>query len=333
MFFEVLKKDLNTIKENLCVHGRVKFDQNGAALAWSASGFTISFKGRIAVFSFCELQNTDVPVIIKVKADGVNSKYSMSNGKEHIIIDFEKEGAHSIELLRASFDAAALYVKSVDVYGEKPEILKAQKSYGLKMEFLGDSITCGYGLFGIKDQYDSFEEDATKTYAYLTAKHFNADARLLGWSGNGIFCSCAGLTADTFDLFFTRELPTSDNNSWDFSVWQPDILVINGGTNDASGGASKEDFKTAAKNLYTLARKVYPNTKIVFCLGAMGNGYDNQLDEMCREINTTDANVYYKPLSPIYENRDLYVGANGHPSFLGQQRTADELTEFLEKII
>ena len=90
MFFKVLKKNLNTIKENLCVHGRVKFDQNGAALAWSASGFTINFKGRIAVFSFCELSNIDTSVIIRIKADGVNSKYSNSNGKEMIIIDFFK---------------------------------------------------------------------------------------------------------------------------------------------------------------------------------------------------------------------------------------------------
>ena len=333
MFFKVLKKNLNTIKENLCVHGRVKFDQNGAALAWSASGFTINFKGRIAVFSFCELSNIDTSVIIRIKADGVNSKYSISNGKENIIIDFEKDGAHSIELLRISFSSGALYVKNVAIYGGNPEIQKAQKDYRLKMEFLGDSITCGYGLYGVEERYVSFEEDATKTYAYLTAKHFNAEARLLGWSGTGISCSCSGQTSNNFDRFFTRELPTSDNNSWDFSVWQPDVLVINGGTNDCGGGASKDDYKAAAKNLYALARKVYPNARIVFCLGAMGNAYHNQLDELCREINTTDTNVYYKRLSSICDNRDLYVGANGHPSFIGQQRTAAELIEFLEKII
>ena len=330
MFFDVVKKDITKIKENLVFHGRILFSENGAALGWAASGFTMKFKGRIAVFTFSPFKSNESEMLMSI-ADGVKAKYSISDGNEQVVVDFEEQGEHELTLLRISSSPAELYVKEVILYGEKVELLTAEKKYNLKMEFLGDSITCGYGVFGIETGHRAFEEDATRTYAYLTAQHFCAEGRFLGWSGRGLYGSCGRETFNRFGDYFTRTIPSSEDNSWDFSCWQPDIFVINGGTND-SGGATHEQFKEKAKELYLFAREKYKNAKIIFMLGAMGNSFHEPLKELCEEINQTDKNYYYLPVKAIWGS-DTEIGACSHPSYIGQQRVANELIAFIENII
>ena len=331
MFFETVKKDINDIKDNIVLHGRIRFDENGAALGWAASGITMKFYGRIAVFSFAPFKSTEPEMLMSV-ADCVKAKYAISDGNETVVVDFEEEGEHELQLLRISSSPTAIYLKDVCIYGKKAEILTAKKQYKIKMEFLGDSITCGYGVFGIETGHRSFEEDATKTYAYLTAQHFLAEGRFLGWSGRGLYCSCGGETTNRFADYFTRDIPSGEDNSWDFSSWQPDILVINGGTNDNGGGAPKDEFKKAAKKLYILARSVYPNAKIIFTLGIMGNSFHKELTELYDEITATDKNYYYLPVKAIWGS-ETEIGASFHPSYLGQKRLAEELIAFIETII
>ena len=91
MFFELVKKEITEIKENLVFHGRILFSENGAALGWAASGFTMKFKGRIAVFTFSPFKSTEAEMLMSI-ADGVKAKYSISDGNEQVVVDFEEQG-------------------------------------------------------------------------------------------------------------------------------------------------------------------------------------------------------------------------------------------------
>ena len=58
----------------------------------------------------------------------------------------------------------------------------------VRMEFIGDSITCGYGVEG-KSENETFTtatENAAKGYAFLTAEALEADAVLTCFSGHVI---------------------------------------------------------------------------------------------------------------------------------------------------
>ena len=58
----------------------------------------------------------------------------------------------------------------------------------LKLEFIGESITCGYGIDD-EDENHHFQtatEDATRAYAYKTAMALDADYSLVSYSGHGI---------------------------------------------------------------------------------------------------------------------------------------------------
>ena len=70
----------------------------------------------------------------------------------------------------------------------KKEISPTKPS-ALKIEFLGDSITCGYGI-DESDPAGSFStstENFSKTYAYLAAKSLNADYSAISFSGYGVY--------------------------------------------------------------------------------------------------------------------------------------------------
>ena len=58
----------------------------------------------------------------------------------------------------------------------------------LKIEFIGDSITCGYGVEGRSEAetFTTATENAEKAYAFLTAEELNADAVMTCFSGHGI---------------------------------------------------------------------------------------------------------------------------------------------------
>lgn len=56
------------------------------------------------------------------------------------------------------------------------------------MEFIGDSITCGYGVDDevAEHQFKTATEDVTRAYAYKTARMLNADYSMFSASGYGI---------------------------------------------------------------------------------------------------------------------------------------------------
>lgn len=65
--------------------------------------------------------------------------------------------------------------------------------------------------------------------------------------GQGVVRNCNGETDRPIPVFFHWGSPHRQDE-WDFSQWQPHVVVINAGTNDVSGQVKPELFreKTAA---------------------------------------------------------------------------------------
>ena len=56
------------------------------------------------------------------------------------------------------------------------------------IEFIGDSITCGYGIEAKAggELFDTGTENFEKTYAYLSSKELNFDYSVVCYSGCGL---------------------------------------------------------------------------------------------------------------------------------------------------
>jgi len=222
----------------------------------------------------------------------------------------------------------------------------------LKMEFIGDSITCGYGVEG-KSEAESFTtatENAAKAYAFLTAEALDADAVLTCYSGHGII---SGYTdnpavingADLVPPYYEKEgrngwrLPTgklAQETNRDFSTFQPDYIVMNLGTNDLSWCQTDRQRGKDFAKLYTAflktVRKDNPKARILCTLGVMGTGLNPMMqqaaEEYCRE--TGDRQIRVLLLEEQNAARDGY-GSDYHPNEVTQRLLAGVVTDALKK--
>ena len=212
-----------------------------------------------------------------------------------------------------------------------------------KIEFIGNSITCGYGIEA-KSEAEHYEEKTANfyyTYAARTARNLNAQALVVARSGIGVYRSYNGpRTGDKVNMNteYPNTLLYNDKYKWDFSRYTPDLVCINLGTNDTSTtGADSLLLLNGFKNLYHQVRFHYPKAKIVLLCGCMMSG--NQLLSAQQALDTTldyahqqgDSEVYRFDFTP--HDGSLGYGADWHPSMRQHEKMANELTPFLKKLM
>ncbi|MCP5061956.1 MAG: electron transporter RnfD, partial [Ignavibacteriae bacterium] len=100
------------------------------------------------------------------------------------------------------------------------------------MEFYGNSITAGYAVedYSGKDSPEGTNTNNYNSYANMTARHFDANYNCIVRSGIGITVSWFPMIMD--ELYYRLD-PSDKNSLWDFSNYEPDIVVINLFQNDS----------------------------------------------------------------------------------------------------
>ena len=222
----------------------------------------------------------------------------------------------------------------------------------VKIEFIGDSITCGYGVEG-KSEAETFTtatENAAKAYAFLTAEALDADAVLTCFSGHGIISGYTGDPAVINDdalvpPYYEKEgrnafrLPTgklAQETERDFSAFRPDYIVLNLGTNDLSWCGTDEErgalFADRYADFLKTVRRDNPDARILCTLGLMGTGLNPMMqraaENYCRE--TGDRRIRVLLLEEQDAARDGY-GSDYHPNEITQRLMAGTVTDALRK--
>lgn len=212
-----------------------------------------------------------------------------------------------------------------------------------RIEFIGNSITCGYGVES-NDKSDPFTyrtENHFYTYAARTAHALNAQHHAIARSGIGVYRNYGAPVSgskDCMPAMYGQVMFTDSTELWDHSRYTPDVVCLNLGTNDTS--ENKYDvalMEDAYRRFVAHLRDTYPQAKIVLLTGPMMNG--RALEDVKRVLDTVaaerrlvgDVEVYRFDLSP--QTGDLGYGANWHPSMRQQQKTANELTAYLKGLM
>ena len=317
--------------DKILIHGRPYFTDGNLGLHWTASGVEMIFSGSRISFFFSEVK-ADQAVYLSLTLDGVCSKHAVSTGRECVMTQQVTEGIHRVSLLRLNSDGAGILpVSHVEIEGERALLLPAPCELARKIEFYGDSITCGYGNLGYSGPgFLAHRSDGTQTYAYLACKMLNAEGRFMGYSGQGICHSWGGDVGVTFGDFYSR-ITRDSTEKWDFSRWTPEIVVINGGTNDSHGGTSNEDFYTSGKQLVTDLRTAYPHAHIIWLYGMMGGGFASVIQSIMQDMGGSEKGFYCLFTTAHYEHEGE-SGGNGHPGIKCHRRVAHELAEFINGI-
>lgn len=317
-------------KANLRLHGRLSFAQDGAlGLSWSYSGFSFCFDGD-GLSLTCRPYAGEQPTHLAVEIDGTVYKAAFSETDTDATFSC-KNGPHTVTVRRASVQngSPTVWISAVSLNGVFTEP-PAEKA--MRLEFIGDSITCGYGILGAPGApYRTSEEDATINYAAQVARAFDAEARFLSVSGQGIVRNCAGEIGVRIPAFFHYLRRNSKTEDWQFDDgFMPDAVIINAGTNDVGGGVSEADFAEGAYQFILDVRAHYPQAKIVWFYGMMNSKMIAPLREATERARKIDEQVYFLPTTRIGAGE---VGANGHPGILGHRRAAKELIAFLKTVL
>lgn len=220
-----------------------------------------------------------------------------------------------------------------------------------RMEFVGDSITCGYGNEVSTTDPDSYKftsanENALFAYGAVTARALGADYVAVAASGRGMvrnYSGGGGLYAPEF-----YELTSSEASgvAWDHSNYSPDVIVVNLGTNDFSIGLSeeevtamREEYRAAYVEFLTHLRALHPDATLVATVGPMMSDSYPPGYRAWTSIRS-DVQGVVEGLVEGGDSKVLYFefatqsapyGEDWHPTLATHQKMADALGAFIRE--
>ena len=234
-----------------------------------------------------------------------------------------------------------------------------------KIEFIGNSITCGYGVESMEMSapFEDETENHWLTYANIVSDSLLAQHTSISRSGIGVYRNYDGPKTGSVENMpwqYEYTLFNKHDEKWDFSKYQPQLVCINLGTNDLS--TNNYDIQLYENNYRMFLKTVrskYPAAKIVLLTGPMLDEKESSLqraalDRICNDARKNgftlpddavvgkkgknkktkksgDKDIYRFDFS--FQTGDLGYGASWHPSKLQHQKMAGELLPFLRDLM
>ncbi|MBC7485357.1 MAG: T9SS type A sorting domain-containing protein [Cytophagaceae bacterium] len=221
-----------------------------------------------------------------------------------------------------------------------------------KMEFIGDSWTCGYGneisTNSPNTGFHSINEDNARAWGYTVAKKFNAQYNATAISGRGLYRNNTGSTTGVLPEEFNKTFPGQSSPLWNFNNYIPDLVIIHLGTNDFyPETVSSTDLLDSALfvNKYIafvsdIRTKYGSSTKIICAFGnSKSDWWPTGLRHLSRWRNYVNATVNY-----FNTNSDNAVyafeltvqsapyGEDWHPTIVTHNQMANQIAPFITTI-
>jgi len=326
--------------------GRIDFSNpQKPRLSGAGAYFQVKFKSSSCSILLEDQNLNNNHNYISIAIDG---KYRgriklIKNKTEYEIAKNLEDAAHTLILCKAT-EAQIGYVDFLGLLCT--EILPPDKSRERKIEFIGDSITCGMGLDTSEIPCDSAQwydqHNAYLAYGRLVADKLNANWLFSSVSGIGVtrnWNSPGPTMPDVYEHIFL------DTNSpiWDANQYIPDLVSICLGTNDFSDGDGtyKRDELDSAKFINDYIQFVkrirarYPHAQICCLTSPMFSGdksarlmeYLSAVIKHMHEVENDDK-VHIFKFSGSYSN-----GCASHPDRQEHEKMAEELMPFFKKVM
>ncbi|MGN6207078.1 GDSL-type esterase/lipase family protein [Asticcacaulis sp.] len=313
---------------------------DGYAYQWPAVYFEAGFKGPLVLMKFDDSANN-----FNVLIDGRQVMELKKPGKATITLDNLGEGEHTIRLEKRSETQYAtgtflgFFVPNIHGAPTKQVRLYPHRR---QIEFIGDSLTVGYGntsAFSQCTPEQIFETtNSQQGFGPLTARHFDADYQINAFSGLGMVRNYDGREHPKYHMLMLYDRAIFDDptpvNQPD---WHPQVIVIGIGGNDFSTPVRPDEPWGNEANLRADYVKTYtafvktirarnPGAFIILATPPdRQEGYSGGTDDVFTAIKAAGDTKIDRVTLPELDK----IGCNGHPSTRADARVADFYIKYL----
>lgn len=347
---EYATKEVVPTEENVRYLGRTANLDDLAWLTYTNTGIEFTAKANhVGVNFWTDNSGKGARIVALVDGKKVFDEMVTENDTTLTVFNRDSVVERNVRILKVS-EATSSSICIASIVVDEEGTIAPGKERDLKIEFIGDSITCGYGVDdpNRNNHFNVETEDGSKTYAYKTAEKLNADFAMVSHSGWGVVSAYTGngekneggllpkvyeKLSFTYGSFFGQKPQEID---WDFSKYVPDVVVINLGTNDNSyvkGNSDKaEEFKSGYVDFIKTVRKNNPDAYIICSLGLMGQDLFPQIDKAVSEYSAATGDKKICSLQFDVQNAADGICADWHPSEATHEKAAIKLVMKIKEL-
>ncbi len=341
--------------ENYKALGRTYYDGEKIYCALPGTGAAFSCKGKSCVVtvegdSSVLAGNPDNLSRIAIYLDGERVVDDMIDkiSETYTVFSGEEERSAEVEIIKLSESPMSNFaITSIDVPDGEISPLPEKDLF---IEFIGDSITCGYGVDDedANHHFSTRTEDVTKAYAFKTAEELGADWSMVSFSGYGIISGYSDgvnkIPEQALPQFYEKYGYTWSKNgdfspqeiSWRFKR-RPDAVVINLGTNDDSYCKNIpercEEFQAEYTRFLKTVRKDNPDAQIVCALGIMGQNLCPYVEAAVNDFKAETGDEKISFLKFDNQSQSDGIAADWHPTERTHAKAAAKLAEKLREVL
>jgi lysophospholipase L1-like esterase len=324
---------------------------------FSSSGVAFNVKARHLEVTFAGDSGTPktsdngglARVAVFVNGERKLDKLLMKAEETFTVFDGSETVSGEVRIIKLSESANSIAgIKAISLDADGTITPASEKA--LKIEFIGDSITCGYGVDD-EDRNHHFStatEDNTKTYAYKAVQALDADYSMVSVSGWGIVSGYTSgqkngdsvlpkiyeKTGYTYGNKFNGKQPQT--LTWDFTRFVPDFIVINLGTNDHSwtkGDAKKIDqYKKSYVAFLKQIRAKNKDAQIICSLGIMGGDLFPAKEAAVTDYKAETGDEKVSTLKFANQSMADGIAADWHPTEKTHAKAASLLVKKIEAL-
>jgi lysophospholipase L1-like esterase len=308
-------------------------DPAGPKFAWPGSTIVATFTGTgITAQLDDNVGNNYFVVVIDGGAPtdfptmGGTSTYPLASGLT--------SGTHTVSLIKRteSYDGIVQLLALSPIGGA---LVSSPEPWARRIEYIGDSITCGYGVLGGACTNPSVqEEDWTLTAGALVASELHAEPTTIAYSGIGMYRDYSGDTTNQMPTRFLLTLADIPTSTWGFTTPPPAVVVIDLGTNDFAMGDPGTAYQTAYTTFIQMElRAHYPDAYVIVANSPMLSGTS-------RTQNATYLTNVVSTLNAAGDKRVVYfeydletsMGCQYHPDAATDQAMAAKILPVIEHL-
>lgn len=308
--------------------GRTLAEGDAVSFDWSGTSVECRFTGPSLAVRASDTKKNYYNLTI----DGRDGGVVTISGRDTLIVLASGlgRGEHTVRMQKRTEGEQGRTTLHAFELAKGGRLLPAAPAPVRHIEFIGNSLTAGYGTEGLtKDEpFKPETENCNKAYACIIARYFGAGYTLIAHSGRGAARNYGDKNTTSKNTMADRVANTFDESPepvWEFarSPYKPDLVVINLGSNDFSTlpHPSQEEFGAAYMRILETLRKGYGDAMPILCVAPRVN---EPAFDYIREIVRTCGlpEVHFAAILPGYCNDDSDLGSSAHPNYQGQRKMA-----------